>query len=124
MNISAVMIVDDSESDHYLIQLVLEEYDEKIEILQAYDGEEALQMLDTMERQPDVIFLDITMPGMNGFEFLESYSKREGQASAIGMLSSSDREGDRVRAIQYECVKAYFTKPVEITDLEFIEKLI
>lgn len=116
------MIVDDSESDQYLTQVVLEEYN-NIHILQAYDGEEALQMLAELRQQPDVIFLDINMPRMNGFEFLEEYCKGSDYANIVAMLTSSDQEIDQERAMRYKCVKAYFTKPIDVDDLKSLEKL-
>jgi len=60
-------------------------------VLQAYDGQEALEVLKDLDTQPDVIFLDINMPRMNGHEFLEEYSKWDKCSVVIIMLTSSDK---------------------------------
>ena len=51
-----VLIVDDSESDQFIAKFTIEEFDENIEVLQTYNGQEALELLDQMNEQPDVIF--------------------------------------------------------------------
>ena len=112
MSIKTVMIVDDSEADQYLARAVIETYDPGLEIVQAYDGREALELLDTAAKQPDVIFLDINMPRMNGHEFLEEYSQRKNATSVVVMLTSSSQEQDREKSAAYDCVKEYFPKPL------------
>ena len=115
-----VMIVDDSEADQFLAVITIENLEEEITVLQAYDGQEALDILDGLSAQPDFIFLDINMPVMNGHEFLREYSNREMQASVVVMLTSSLQERDKERSLAYQCVKEYFTKPLEESDLERI----
>lgn len=117
MDISSIMIIDDSESDQFLARIVIEEFDPTIIIHQAYDGQEGLEKLDEMEEQPAIILLDINMPRMNGFEFLEEYSKREERAVVIAMLTSSEQELDKEKAKKYGCVKTYFSKPLTVNDL-------
>jgi len=117
------MIIDDSEADHFLAKDMIQKYNPNITVLQAYDGEEALEILTPMKEQPDVIFLDINMPRMNGHEFLENYSKQEKQAPVIVMLTSSDQEKDKERSQAYQCVKKYCSKPLDIEVLEEIQNL-
>lgn len=123
MNFKTIMIIDDSEADHFLAKDLIEKYNPNITVLQAYDGEEALEILAPMEKQPDVIFLDINMPRMNGHEFLKNYSQKDKQAPVIVMLTSSDQEKDRERSQAYKCVKKYYSKPLDITVLEEIKNL-
>lgn len=118
MSIKTVMIIDDSEMDQYLTNYMIKKYDADIEILQTYDGEEALQVLKTLDKQPDLIFLDINMPRMNGHEFLEEYDKWEGRAEVVIMLTSSDQEQDKEKSLAYQCVKKYCVKPMERVELE------
>lgn len=118
MNIKSVMTIDDSEADQLLMKMLIKEYDIGIEILQAYDGKEALEILADQPKQPDVIFLDINMPGMNGHDFLKEYTIREDQTTVVIMLTSSDQEQDKQKAMSYECVKKYSLKPIEHSDLE------
>ncbi|MDB2683163.1 response regulator [Alphaproteobacteria bacterium] len=123
MNISSIMIVDDSESDQFLTKVIIEKYDDTIEIMQAYDGQEALEQLDAIDKQPDIILLDINMPRMNGFEFLEEYNKREEKSKIIAMLTSSDQEEDKEKSIKYGCVKTYFVKPLSSDKVSMLCKL-
>jgi CheY-like chemotaxis protein len=114
------MIIDDSDTDQYLSTHIIKKYDSNIEILQAYDGEEALEILKALPIQPDLIFLDINMPRMNGHEFLEEYDKWEKRSEVIIMLTSSDQEQDKKKSLAYQCVKKYYVKPIEIMDLKTI----
>lgn len=120
MNMNTVMIIDDSDTDQYLSTHIIKKYDSNIEILQAYDGEEALEILKALPIQPDLIFLDINMPRMNGHEFLEEYDKWEKRSEVIIMLTSSDQEQDKKKSLAYQCVKKYYVKPIEIMDLKTI----
>ncbi len=109
----SVLVVEDSESDQFLTKIALQRYDADLEVLQAYDGQEALDMLSGLEEKPVVIFLDINMPGMNGYEFLDEYSNvSEGQRSKVVMLTSSSFDGDLKKSMAYPIVKDYFQKPL------------
>ena len=115
---NSVMIIDDSEADQFLARCIIEKSKPDIEILQAYDGQEALEILGTLTQQPDVIFLDINMPRMNGHEFLAQYDKWEEQSMIVIMLTSSSQEQDKERSMAYKCVKDYYTKPLDFSRLE------
>lgn len=118
MSMKSAMIVDDSEGDQLLAKMIIAEFDSEIEILQAYDGQEALEILTDLPKQPDVIFLDINMPRMNGHDFLEVYETWENHAVVVIMLTSSDQEKDKERSLAHKCVKKYFTKPLDVVSLE------
>lgn len=114
MTINSILIVDDSEADQFINQTLIKKHDANIEILQAYDGQEALNVLDECKALPDLILLDINMPGMNGHEFLEVYSTREyqgGQPSVV-ILTSSNQDKDKSLTTAYDCVLNYFEKPL------------
>jgi CheY-like chemotaxis protein len=122
MEVSCILVVDDSESDQFISQLMIESYDPNIVVLSAYDGQEALEMLASDECKPDLILLDINMPRMNGHEFLEEYSKKYDKQAVVMMLTSSEQEADRERAMAYSCVKTYLIKPLDESQLEAICK--
>lgn len=122
MKIESVMIVDDCESDHFISQHVINKFNPSIKIFNAYDGKEALKKLESLETQPTLILLDINMPGMNGFAFLEEYQKWGKPASVVAMLTSSAQEDDHEKALKYDVVKNFFIKPVSARTLEVLEK--
>lgn len=122
MNMKSVMIIDDSEGDQFLAKDIIEEFDSSIEILQAYDGQEALEILRDLPKQPNIIFLDINMPRMDGHEFLEEYETWENPTVVVVMLTSSDQEQDKEKSMAHKCVKNYFTKPLDFSALESITK--
>ncbi|WJG10288.1 response regulator [Aliiglaciecola sp. LCG003] len=118
MSIKSILIIDDSEVDQYLAKYMIEQFNSDIEIIHAYDGQEALEILADLPSQPDIILLDINMPRMNGLEFLNEYDKWQTKNSVVVMLTSSDRPVDREQSLAHECVRQYFTKPIDKSDLE------
>lgn len=118
MGFKSIMVIDDSEPDQFIAKNIIQKFDKDIEIFQAYDGQEALEILKDLPEQPGVIFLDINMPRMNGHEFLDEYSQWEKQANVVIMLTSSDQEKDREKSVAHKCVKKYFTKPLDLSDLQ------
>jgi len=117
MKIDTVLIVDDNEGDQLLVRLAVEEYDPSITIYVAYDGQEALDLIDSLDEDPNLIFLDINMPGMNGHEFLVEYHKTQHTGCVITMLTSSDQESDKALSMTYPLVKKYTIKPLSVKDI-------
>lgn len=125
MVLSSVLIVDDSEADQFICDHILKKHNPDIEILTAYDGEEALAVLNDAAKLPQVIFLDINMPRMNGHEFLEVYSKSYDVSNAplVVMLTSSNQKKDVDRSMAFDAVVDYFTKPLDLIALaDFVRK--
>lgn len=125
--IFSVLVVEDSEPDQFLCKVMLERFDPDINVMQAYDGQEALDFLaGAGERQPDLIFLDINMPGMDGYEFLEKYCGKKSDVipvdkrADIVMLTSSSFAGDRERSLSYDCVKDYLMKPFTVDKIKSV----
>ncbi|MGD1846213.1 MAG: response regulator [Salibacteraceae bacterium] len=72
---------------------------------------------------PNVIFLDINMPMMDGFQFLEEYRKFDEAFRAhtkIYMLSTSSNPVDLMRSEEDESIRAFFSKPLTEEDLEVV----
>ena len=81
------------------------------EIICAYDGQEAIEYLETANSDPAVIFLDINMPRMNGHEFIEAYGQTISQRDIpVYVLTSSIYEKDRVMFSPYNCVTDFCLK--------------
>ena len=121
MELKTILVVDDSNADQFLSQCIIEEYDPSIEVLQALDGKQALGMLDSLKTPPDLILLDINMPRMNGFEFLDVYDQQDGEkSSVVVIITSSNQERDKKRAEKYKCVSMYLNKHLT---LQYIEEI-
>ena len=69
MNTYSAILIDDEQAAHYAIQVLLKDHDCIDLIGQAYSGAQAVEMINSL--RPDIIFLDIQMPDMDGFEVLK-----------------------------------------------------
>lgn len=104
-----VLIVDDSPTDQHVITQMLEKHG--FETAVASDGEEALELART--RQPDVILMDVVMPGMNGFQATRRLHRNPDTASIpVVMVTTKDQETDRIWGLRQGAVD-YLMKPVD-----------
>jgi len=88
-------------------------------------AEEALNFITSKKRLPDYIFLDIVMPVMDGWEFLEELKNELGVkeiTSNVIILTSSIRKIDESKAVYLDCIESYVNKPLEKEDIEKIFK--
>lgn len=114
------MLVEDDETVNFYNEFLLNELEAADQIIIQTNGADAIQYLEKQANDkanlPDLIFLDINMPVMNGFEFLEEYEKRfwgKDQSKAlIVMLTTSLHPTDLDRAGQYNSVSDYVYKPL------------
>jgi response regulator RpfG family c-di-GMP phosphodiesterase len=118
------MLVDDSPDDNFFHEREIKKNDPGIVVLKKDSGTEALKCLKTQEHpHSDLIFLDINMPGMNGWEFLEEYKKLDKtlqSKAVIIMLTTSDNSDDIAKAKKYAVVSDYITKPLTKEMMEVI----
>ena len=111
--IQDAVVIDDNDADQLMTQKVLRQHNPNIKIYQANHGLEALEVLSTLTTTPRIIFLDIYMPRMNGFEFLQEVSKTyHNKDLSIAMLTSSGRREDQIRCNQFCHVKLHLIKPL------------
>ena len=117
-----VLLIDDDKALNFINRLTLQDHSADCHIAEALDGQQALDYLAEHDECPDVIFLDINMPGMDGFEFLEEMERRGKccENSRIFMLTSSVRDEDRTKALSSELVKGYLDKPLSSRQIEQI----
>ncbi len=107
----SVLIVDDSEMMHKVLEMELDKSDILLRSEYAYSGEEALEKLKT--KYYDFIFLDVMMPGIDGFETCGEIRKMKGMGKLpIIMLTSKTSPLDEVKGIVAGCT-TYLTKPID-----------
>ena len=108
-----ILIVEDDEriSKALNIRLSLDGYD----ISHAYDSIAALAML--IENQPDLVLLDISIPGGNGFEVIARAKKISGEVPAFFVITAHKDFGLRERAMALGAV-GYFEKPFDGGELQ------
>lgn len=102
--------------DHALFRIGLQELLERrgLEVVEALgDGELGIRKV--VERQPDVVLLDMRMPGMNGLEVLKAL-RRQGQTMPIVILTTSREESDLIASLQCGA-QGYLLKDMEPDDL-------
>ena len=108
-----LLLVDDDTAFNFLNRIVLNSSGIDCEINACLDGMAALEYVTNCELCPDIILLDINMPIMDGFEFLDEFEKRSKcTKTKVFMLTSSNQDEDRDGAFKYSCVKGYFDKPL------------
>ena len=114
---SLTMIVDDNELDSFVLKNILSANGFTAESLLMPDGRSALNYLkdNSAEKLPRVIFLDIMMPGMDGFEFLDQFEKLPQEVRdkcRIILISTSESFKDLNRANKNRFVYRFLNKPI------------
>ena len=104
-----VMIVDDSPTEVHVLQTMLTKNGH--EVIVATTGEESVDMAKV--EKPDLILMDVVMPGMNGFQATRQISKNaETSSIPVIMVTTKDQETDKVWAMR-QGAKDYIVKPVQ-----------
>ncbi len=114
-----VLFIDDREMDNLLNRLMVREEQLPFDATYINSGEEALEFLNdqTEEDFPQIIFIDINMPVMNGFDFVDEYNAQlANQPKAINtvlcFLTSSSSDSEKERALGMQNISAFYNKPI------------
>jgi two-component system, OmpR family, alkaline phosphatase synthesis response regulator PhoP len=112
-----ILIVEDEVHIRTLLEQALEELEDEhnVEVLSAGDGEEGLEMIRT--HRPQVVFLDIMMPKVNGYEVCRTVKKDpELKDTMIVLLTAKGQEVDRKKGLELGAYD-YMTKPFDPDEL-------
>ena len=119
-----ILIVDDESHIRMLIEQTLEDLeDEGVELLFAENGRQALELI--QQEKPDLVFLDVMMPEMNGMEVCQKVKKElKLDEVYIILLTAKGQEVDRQKGLEMGADK-YMTKPFDPDEmLEIAEEIL
>jgi CheY-like chemotaxis protein len=122
--LNCVLLIDDDEATNFINKLIIQKSEIDAEIIACKSGQEGLDFLSCQGKylssseypQPGIIFLDINMPGMNGWEFLENYNKLSEDQKAkivVAMLTTSFNPDDEEAGKSNQDVKQFMHKPLK-----------
>lgn len=111
-----IYLIDDDDIQNLINTRVIGIVDGGIEVISFTSAEEALNDLRDKADLPCLIFLDINMPKMNGWDFLDLYQK-EDRTVKVYMLSSSINNKDIEKSKQYTVVQGFISKPLVVEKL-------
>ena len=124
-----IMLVDDDQNDNFFHEREIKKINPAITVIEKRTGLDGLEYLklnkENKEVVPDLIFLDINMPILDGWDFLEKYNQFDKELQdlvVIIMLSTSGYPEDIARAMSYSCVSDYIIKPLTKEKLESINR--
>ncbi len=118
MKLKQLLLVDDDPTTNFFNQHLIGKMNVFNEIHIAENGQIALEKIEELKKRgesPDMILLDINMPIMNGFEFLDHYQKLSEEVKSsvvVCMLTTSLAREDLERAKEYSMLADYIDKPL------------
>ena len=126
--LKSVLLIDDDEVTNYINTLILNKADCFEEIHAYRDGRAALNFLsELIEKKrplPEILLLDVNMPKMSGWEFMEEYGqldRKHLERTMVIMLSMSLNPDDQLKLVEYDLVKGFKSKPLSV---EIIQELV
>lgn len=126
-----ILLVDDDAGVNFINSMLIQAIDITDSIEITINGKEAINYLTGKDKyegneakntQPELILLDINMPIMDGWEFIEEYQKLQNSKSIVVMLTTSLNPADRKRAGNISAISEFITKPLTPLTLEGIIK--
>lgn len=126
-----ILCIDDDPITLMLSKKVIEKSSFSDEIITAQNGEEALLYFNTLKynkakivKKPQLIFLDLNMPVMGGWEFLDYFTSPaydEFNSVNVIVLSSTINPEDLLKAKKYPIIKDFLSKPITKAMLEYLK---
>lgn len=133
--LQSILLIDDDEISNFLNKILIKHLGWQVDVYTASNGAEALAVLEQNNIMgskgfiPCLLILDINMPTMNGWQFLEAFNKRYPQEVKdnlpIVMITVSENERDIIRATNTNLVRDYIQKPLtEERLMEIVENFL
>ncbi|HEY0741290.1 MAG TPA: response regulator [Chryseosolibacter sp.] len=129
IKVNKTMLIDDSDIDLFIQRRFLEVYNFSHQLVSYKSATDALNWLRNIDGQepPDIIFLDLNMPEVDGFAFLkgfESLPQKVQSKARIVVLTSSNSLSDREQAFENKNVIQFITKPLKQSDIDLLRELL
>lgn len=120
-----ILIIDDDEINNFIAAKLIGKIEPKATVSTCVNGLEGINFvknkLNNQDEFPDIIFLDINMPVMNGWEFLEEFELIKNDIKkkvSINMLSSSVYNDDISKAETFATVNKFISKPLTVDKIK------
>lgn len=123
MAVNNILLIDDDRDTVMVYEILVNKLGYSDRFTSFYNAREALQYLDETDSFPNVLLVDINMDYMNGFEFVREFESRYLNAhpnTKVVFLSSSVRESDKIKALSYQCVDEFISKPLSNSKLSLL----
>ncbi|HEY9049181.1 MAG TPA: response regulator [Ohtaekwangia sp.] len=118
---NTILLVDDSDTCIFLHRKIIKLASPSAVVHTAGNGEEALQFLEQHQHDlPQIIFLDLNMPVMNGFKFIEALQSRSfpGKENITIIVVSSSEDSEDIRQSRQLGIQHYMVKPLTVAKLK------
>jgi CheY-like chemotaxis protein len=116
------LLIDDDQDDHEILIAALQEIDHSIVCHTALNGEDGLHKLDSQTYRPDLIFLDLNMPGMTGYQVLKEIKNSVRLKNIPVVIFSTSANPKDVKETKSLGAFTFITKPSQYADLRDILK--
>ncbi|MFN0255689.1 response regulator [Pedobacter ureilyticus] len=118
-----LLVIDDDDINIFIISKIVEKTGYDVELCAKHNGQLAIdyiqELLSTNQPLPHLVLIDINMPILNGWEFIEAFEALNlNTDNDMYMLSSSVYENDIEKAKSYKSVKGFISKPLSIDRLK------
>jgi CheY-like chemotaxis protein len=122
--LKTILLADDDSDDRELFEDALNIVAEGLILKTAENGIEALQLLDQFSEMPDLIFLDMNMPLMNGYDCLKTIKTNEQTRHIPVIIFSTSVQEETVNAVYNSGASLYAVKPNSFAGLKELQKKI
>jgi CheY-like chemotaxis protein len=110
-----IMVVDDDPDVVYVLENILSRYG--CEVIGVTDSKKCLSVV--KKEMPDLVFLDVMMPGINGWEICKQMKEDPVTTGIfVSMLTVKSEEGDKKKSIEYGKADKHLCKPINLNEIK------